>query len=248
MIPALIILSLAFYQNTYTYESGLIQFETGKTYVLCQDSFETSCHPVTDKTLKKPESKETMTNGKADVTKQMETANAKPESHRKITLPIIEDMKKFQPEQKEVVSLMKDSIRTVSVIKTPSKKKASGSPFAIEPNGYYEPDKMDDFMSRIKEDEPSDKEQQVVSRAEVHFMIDDQGLYIGSSDRQTLEALRERYKGHLLRFKGYGLDEDEAQWMILSVMEVLTPGEIEEIQTYRDKNKKLVIVEVLNEI
>jgi hypothetical protein len=242
MITTLLILSLTFYQNTYAYESGIVRFETGKTYVLCQDPFEMPCPHATDKTLKKRESKETASYGK------MEMTSVKPVTHRKITLPIIEDMKKHKFLRKDAASMKINSIPIDSAAHSPLKKNVSNSPFAIEPQGYYEPDKQEEFLARLEEEETLEKKMQIISRAEVHFMIDDQGLYIGSADTQMLEVMRERYRGHLMRFEGYGLDEDEAQWMILSVMEVLGPGEIEEVQTYQDEDKRLVIIEVLDEI
>lgn len=246
MITAILILSLAFYQSPYTYESGIVQFESGKTYVLCKDSFERPCPHITDKTLKKRLSKETASD------RNMEMTGNKPESHRKITLPIIEDMKKHKFVQKNDVSFEKKPVRKDSAVHdhSPLKKKkiVSSSPYAIEPQGHYDPDKQEEFLAKLEGQVTKEKKLQVISRAEVHFMIDDQGLYIGSADMRMLEAMRERYRGHILRFEGHGLDEDEAQWMILSVMEVLESGEIEEIQTYRDEDKRLVIIEVFNEI
>lgn len=244
MITALLLLSLTIYQNAYTYDSDIVHFETGKTYVLCQDSFESPCPSETDKTIKRTAGKNTTSHENTKITRVI------PESHRKITLPIIEDMKRHKLVQKNNASFEENSspmdFKTHNPL--PPKKKASNSPFAIEPSGYYDPGKKDEFFSKLEEDESLEKTMQVISSAEVKFMIDEQGLYIGSSDRKMLEAMRERYRGYILQFQGYGLDEDEAQSMILSVMEVLKPGEIQEIQTYRDEEKRLVIVEVLNEI
>lgn len=246
MITALLLLSLTFYQNAYTYDSDIVWFETEKNYVLCRDSFESPCPSETDKTLKKITGEETGSLTKSEIT------GAKSESHRKITLPIIEDMKNHRFVQKDSGPIEKTTIPANSKGHEPLPlkriKQVSDSPFAIKPHGYYDPEKSNEFLSKLEEDKPLEKTTQVISSAEVNFMIDEQGLYISSADRQMLEAMGERYHGHLLRFQGYGLDKDEAEWMILSVMEVLVPEEIEEIQTYRDENQRLVIVEVLNEI
>ena len=74
-------------------------------------------------------------------------------------------------------------------------------------------------------------------------------IYPDVSGMEQIKQINEKYKNQRIRVTGYGLDEKEAVTLVMQVLEQIDESIlIEDISTISDKEKRYVLVEVLNEI
>jgi hypothetical protein len=272
MIMLLLLLGLTFYQNTHTFQSGVIKYETGRNYVSCSDSAG-KCPEATKKTLK--EIKEE----KPDTGLLMPEAKQKP----KISIPLEEinaalkgiKTHSTDMDQKVITAIDIDSDKSALnddtggndkpepkvetgdisldkiLIPVPKNLMTTDKPFAIAPSAYYEPEKekileakLQDIENKITSNRPA-----VISAEEIRFTSDENGLSIDSSSLEIINRINRRYRDYKIRVTGFGMNENDAINMTLIALEKIDPGVIlEDVRAVSDKDKRMVLIEVLNEI
>ncbi len=170
-----------------------------------------------------------------------------------------------EPDKKEepVLSDMKDNSKdNVTVnsrnplekILVPAEKSSVGSdkPFAIKPHAYYAPENEEILIAQL-EDEGNegklDNGLNVMETKEIHFNFNENEIYPDVSGMEQIKQINEKYKNQRIRVTGYGLDEKEAVTLVMQALEQIDESiVIEDISTNSDKEKRYVLVEVLNEI
>jgi hypothetical protein len=255
MIVFLLIMGLTIYQDNHTYESDIIKYQTDKNYILCESPSE-SCPKATEKLIKQ-RYEGTETKQKTKINLPLHIKNVFPAAENEVEkIEPVDDMtergekaaRNTKPgDDKGIENMSIDEIiRPVGedYIVDPE------MPFAIKPTGFYDPAHEGVLMAKLLEQEDaSGADRNIIEKLEVHFINDDEGLFPVTSHAEKLINIGEKHRDNSFRITGYGLDEDEAKFLVISVVEIL--GEnlfIEDVRAISDENKRIVIVEVLDEI
>jgi hypothetical protein len=272
MIMLLLLLGIMFYQNTHTYQSDVIKYETGRNYVMCSDSAG-QCPEVTKKTLKEVKRE------KSDTAIPASEANEKP----KMTIPLGEinaalkgiKTHDFDTTQGVITTFNNDSKQNIPNEETigidkpgpqveagnisldkiliPATKKeiATDKPFAIDPAAYYESENEKILEVKLQEMEniTTLNSPDVISAEEIRFISDENEISIDSSSMEIINRINRKYRDHRIRVTGFGMDENEAINITLMALEQIDQSlTLDDVKAVSDKEKRMVLIEVLNEI
>jgi hypothetical protein len=272
MIMLLLLLGIMFYQNTHTYQSDVIKYETGSNYVMCSDSAG-QCPEATKKTLKEVKREKSdkaipasETNGKPKMTIPLGEINAALKGIKThdfdtnqgvVTvldnpsdknIPIEDTGSIGNPEpQVEAGNISLDKI----LIPAPKKAITTEKPFAIDPAAYYESVNEKSLEAKLQEIEnkTTSNSPGVISAEEIRFISDDNELRIDSSSMEIINRINRKYRDHKIRVTGFGMDENDAINMTLMTLEKIDLSlTLEDVKAVSDKEKRMVLIEVLNEI
>jgi hypothetical protein len=228
MIMLLLLLGIMFYQNTHTYQSDVIKYETGRNYVMCSDSAG-QCPEATKKTLKE------VKNEKSDTKTPVAEANRKP----KISIPLEEinaalaGIKTHSPDtnqgvistfnndsdenmlNEDTVGIDKPESRMETgnisldkiLIPAPRQVITADRPFAIDPTAYYESENEKILEAKLQEMENKTtlNSPAVISAEEIRFISDENELSIDSSSMEIINRINRKYRDHKIRVTGFGM-------------------------------------------
>ena len=271
MITLLILIGLTFYQNLHTYHSDVIKYETANNYLTCSD-LNDNCPKPTQKTLKDVKKEKNNVQSQKPQAKQnpklsipIEEINA---ALNGIKTPDIFAIKteiaafheegnrsngiEMSAERDKHESVTDASGISLENLLTPAPhKETTDKLFAINPTAQYAPEnekiieaKIQDFDKEMTENNPS-----VISTEEIRFTSDENQISIDQSSIEIINRMNQKYRNHKIRVSGFGIDENDAVNMTLMVLEVIDQGIIlDEVRAVSDKNKRMVLIEVLNEI
>jgi len=167
--------------------------------------------------------------------------------------------KKEAPRLSDVKDNSKDDVNDYSRIPlekifVPAERSSTVSekPFAINPHAYYAPENEEMLMAELEDEgkeERMDNGLKVIESREIHFNFSENETYPDVSGMEQIKQINEKYKDHIIRVTGFGMDENEAVTVVMQVLEHIDESIlIEDVSTISDKEKRYVLVEVLNEI
>ena len=230
MIMLLLLLGLTFYQNTHTYQSDVIKYETGKNYVMCNDSAG-KCPEATEKTLKQA------INKKSDTEITVSEAKQKP----KIAIPIEEINSALKSIKTNNLDTNQGVITTfdnegnknilneetdgsdkpelqieagnisLDKILIPAHEKAitTDKPFAIDPAAYYDPvnDKiLEAKLQEVENKTTANSPPVIISAEEIRFTSDENAVSIDRSSMEIINRINQKFRNHKIRVTGFGTE------------------------------------------
>jgi len=163
--------------------------------------------------------------------------------------PVLSDMKDNSKDNVNV-----DSRIPFEKILVPAENASvlSDKPFAIKPHAYYASENEEILMANLADEEKEermDNTMEVIETREIHFNFNENEIYPDVSGMEQIKQINEKYKNQRIRVTGYGLDENEAVTLVMQVLEQIDESILmEDVSTISDKEKRYVLVEVLNEI
>lgn len=275
MSTLLVLLGLTFYQNWHTYHSDIIKYEKTNSYLTCSEP-NGECPKATQKTLKEAKAEKKITvnqllkagqktklsipieeiNAALKGIKSPDSLTAKNEAvlntdgnkESQIEMSGNSEIQKSKHEPKIDVS---DTPLDKLLTPAPHAEINTASPYAINPAAYYGPAneeiieaKLHDIENGVAENSPS-----VISAEEIRFASDENQISIDQSSTEIINRINQKYRNHKIRVTGFGIDENDAITMTLIALEAIDQGLIlEDVRAVSDKDKRMVLIEVLNEI